>query len=270
MSEPGIFEAWARDLPIGFNGPKNQALWRAMAKVVGDNSLDDAQAMVRESLPQFASAEANGHTANDRGLEKLDAESNESFGARLVAARDVWALAGTPVGLLMQFYWLGLQKPILVQQNGRKHYLTGAPVLAEVSAFVAAMRAKTPTAFPSWYVNESMPVGNPLIPASADGKPAIAANTIPWTTFDAGMDGEGNQWCGRFGLIYLTGITPPPDFTDADVLARAKRTIAAWKPQARRCVGIWVAGSSAVYGMGAKYGTTSKYGGSGSAHYAVE
>lgn len=270
MSASDIFETWAKQLGAGFNGPTNQALWGGMAAVVGDRTLDDAQAMVTESLPLQASAAANGLTANDRGLVKGPSESDADFAARLVAYRYQWSLAGTPVGLLIQLYYSGFQSPVLVQQNGRRHQLTATPDLGELAAFVAAWRAQEPVAFPSWYTAADLAAANPAIPASTDGKPAIPANTVPWWMFDAGMDGAGNQWCSRFGLVYPTSGGTPPDFTDAQTLGQIRRLIAAWKPASRRCAGIWVAGHSVVYGMGRKYGDGGKYGGSGAAFFSVE
>lgn len=263
----GLYEQWAKDLPLGHNGPINQALWGALAKVVGDNSLADAQSMVFESLPGYASAGANGLTANDRGLEKGPAESDDDFAARLLVAADQWALAGTPVGLLMQLWWSGFEEAVLVQQNGIAHTLTGAPVLEELSAFVAALRAQAPIAFPSWYVVEDLPNANPELPASADGKPAVAALTIPWWSFDGGMDAEGNQYCGRFALVFPSSA-PEPGLGTAATLARLRRIVEKWRPTSRKCMGFYVQASGAAWNdLGLEWGGFN-YGGSSTLYSA--
>jgi len=241
----GLYEEWARALPLGHNGPINQALWAALAKVVGDNSLADAQAMVAESLPGYASANANGLTANDRGLEKGPSESDADFAARLLAAADQWRLAGTPVGLLIQLYHAGFSGAVLVQQNGIAHTLTSAPNLDELAAFVAALRARAPIAFPSWYVAADLGNGNPAIPASTDGKAAIPVGTVPWWSFGSDMDAEGNQHCGRFALVFPSGTSP--GLGTAATLARLRRLVDKWRPRARHCVGFYVVSSGTTW-----------------------
>lgn len=233
-----MFDRWARELALGFNGPRNQALYGGMARVIGDRTLDDAQAMVTESLPLVASPTANGLTANDRVLVKGPAESDASFAARLVAYVDQWRLASTPVGLLIQLYYVGFSGAVVVQQNGLAHYLSGAPKLDELAVFVANWQARTPTAFPAWYVQVALPAGNPSIPASADGKAAIPVATVSWWNFDSDMDSEGNQFCGRFALLFPASTSP--GLGTAATLARLRRLVADWKPGARLCVGFYV------------------------------
>lgn len=233
-----MFERWARELALGFNGSKNQALYGSIGAVVGDRTLDDAQSMVRESLPLDASTTALGLLGNDRVLVKGPAETDASYAARLVAYLDQWSLAGTPVGLLLQLYYTGFAGAVLYQQNGLAHAITGAPDLELLAAFVAAWKAKAPIPFPSWYVQTVLPNANPALPVSADGKAAVPALTVPWCSFDAGMDAEGNQFCGRFALFFPSSASP--GLGTAANLARLRGLVEAWRPGRVSCVGFFV------------------------------
>jgi hypothetical protein len=248
-----IHEEWAKALALGFNGPVNQRLYAALGATIGDRTLDDAQAMVVESLPSYASAAANGLTGNDRVLERGPSETDASYAARLVAYVDQWRLAGAPVGLLLQLQYTGFSGAILVQQNGLAHYLSGTIDLADLATFVANWKAQTPSAFPSWYVRATLPNGNPALPASADGKAAIPALTIPWWAFDAGMDAEGNQFCSRFALVFPS--TSSPGLGTASNLARLRRIVEAWKPGRVLCMGFYVQTSGTTWNqIGALFG----------------
>lgn len=223
-----VYQDWARGLLLGFNGPTNQALWSALAKAVGDNSLDDMQSAALQRLPQYATAEANALTADDRGFEKGPGESAADFAARLVAAPAIWKLAGSPLGMLITLVFEGFGRPIIVQQNGLGFRLTDDPTLPDLSTVVPVF-----TSQPSWFDSFTLGLNNSTIPASTDGKPAIPTGTVPWWTFDSSMDAEGNQYNSRFALLF---VNIDPGFDNPVTLSRFWRVVNAWKPAKARCV----------------------------------
>jgi hypothetical protein len=225
----GIYETWGRSLRFSFSGLGFKAIFGAFGKVLGDRSLDDAKAAIMERLPGFASAPANSLTSNDRQLVQGPSETDANFAARLIAARDQWRLGSAPLGLLVQLHFAGFDGGVLLQQNGLGWTLTGAPVLADLVDL---------SALPSWCSRVELHT-NPWIPPSTDGKPALAAGTHPWGVFDGGMDGNGNQWCSRFFVLFPS-TAPDPVLGTAANLARIQRVIKAWRPSKASIPGIAV------------------------------
>ena len=171
-------------------------------------------------------------------------------------AQGLWKYAGTPLGMCVGFYMAGLGTPLVVQQNGLVFQLGSGINLADL------VGATSP---PSWVLITTLSNGNPALPASTDGRPAVAALTVPWWMFDAGMDAAGNQYCSRFAIVYPPGTTQP-NYGLANLLNRAQSVIARWKPAHARCMGIWEATSgvmwgtpATVWGVGTWGGTSSYY-----------
>jgi len=247
----GVHETWVRGLRLAHNGPKNQALWGALAKVAGDNRRADMYAGVLESLPSFASTGALGLLGNDRLIDRGPSESDAAYAARLVAAPLLWRLAGTPLGLLLALSGAGFSGMVVAQQNGLTWSLNATPVLADLANLVA---------LPSWVTRTEKANANPPLPASADGKPAIAALTIPWWTLDNPMDANGNQYCARFAVVFPSTATNP-NLGVAANLTRIQGVISKWRPAKARCVGIWVVTSGKNWGDGHLYGVSTNWGG---------
>lgn len=260
----GPWETWiTRFRASWMKDPNAQALFGAIAEVLGDRTDTESNASLTEEVCETANDPASlAFALSERGIEPVAGMAIEALRELSAAAPALNRFRGRPEGQLAALYYSGLQQPHLVQQNGLRFRITSSPVLADLREAVA---------LPSWITRTVQPAANPLIPASTDGRPSIPANTVPWAMFPGGpMDAAGNQFTSRFLFVYPVGIVAPPDFTDAAVLAKAKRVIAAWKPAKAKCVGIQVAGSGVLYDLGAKYGDGSKYGGSGSAFYTVE
>jgi hypothetical protein len=190
----------------------------------------------------------------ERQLPQGPGESNGDYTERLRLAWDAWKWAGTPVGFLSQLYIQGFSGGFVVVQLGVKWSIVGTPDFADLSGAM--------TELPSWVSRDVLPNSNPPIPLSTDGKPAIAANTIPWWSMPGGpMDGAGDQWNGRFAIVYPDG-QPPSPLTDADNLTRIRTLIRKWKPAKYVCTGIFVTTGGIVYGTDHEYGDGSLYGGS--------
>lgn len=81
------------------------------AQVLGyalDYQLQLLLAAVQSRFPTLAPSDALGYLADERGMIKGPSESNASFALRLRRAWDYWSLAGTPLGLLLQLHYQGV------------------------------------------------------------------------------------------------------------------------------------------------------------------
>ncbi len=244
----GIYETWARKLRLSFAGAGWGRVWGALSKVIGDFGQRDAIAAISERLPDHAqSPESFSFMGADRDIEFGPSEGYPLRRARLVAAVDQHRLDGTPLGLCLALWWAEFYSVYVIQQNGIAHTITGLPNLDDLKLL--------PTV-PSWYSTSDTGL-NPAIPASNDGKPAIAAGTIPWWTIDSGMDAEGNQYNSRFVVLFPVGNSF--DGTDLDQLARIRRVIARWRPAHAKCVSIIDQTSGLIWG----WPLTQNWGGGG-------
>lgn len=233
----GVYEDWIQRVRIKWmRGP----IMRAFAAVLGDATLDWARTARRETMPLLASEPANGITANDRQIIRGPAESAASFAERLARAPLQWQLAGSPLGLLVQLHFAGFEGAVLVTQNGLAFVIEGTPSLDDLET------ARDTYTAPSWFSFYDLG-SNPAIPASTDGKPAIAAGTIPWWTFGDPMDAEGNQYNSRFGLLFPATATDP-DLGDADRLATFRRIVHSWRDGKAKFMGTWVATAGTMWG----------------------
>jgi hypothetical protein len=242
----GVFEEWITHLRLSWMGERARRIWGGFAAVLGDKVYTQAQQANFEHMPELAKDPASlGLLASERGIETFDGEPMATLAARVVRANQLWRAAGTPIPMLLELNaCFPASGPVVVQQNGRYWELTnfGYDLYNDLYSPEPGLLLDQLGAFldggdpPSWLVAGDLGP-NPAIPASADGKPAIAAGTVPWWTFDSGMDAEDNQYNSRFGLLFLAG----PDLSHAEDLARVKRIIARWKPAKSKCMGIWVA-----------------------------
>lgn len=230
------------------------------ASLLVDKATEWAVASLTRGFPETADSMGVGLLASERQLELDPAASNATNAARLLAYVLQWRLAGTPIGLLLQLNFAGFAGAVVVQQNGLAHRLTGTVTIGDLGSFLSSWPVVGTVPAPTWYSRTVLPNGNPAIPASTDGKPAIPAMTVPWWSFDYGMDSAGNQFCSRFALVFPTGTTP--SLGTASNLARLRRIIAAWKPAKATPVAIYVQTSGATWNqLGLLFGSFS-WGGS--------
>lgn len=230
-------DTWVKGWRLAFNGPNGVKQLRAYASILVDRAADWAVASLIRSFPSFADADGLDLLVNDRVLDIDPTATDTARAELLLVAPTIWSYAGTPTGLLVALHIAGFPPGVVVQQNGLAFQITDTVVLED-------LQART---LPGWITRTLLPVGNPAIPASTDGRPPIALLTVPWFTFDGGMDAEGNQFTSRFGLIF-SDPSHSPDLTDASTLALLRRVIKKWRGGKETCVGIWVVTSGHVWG----------------------
>lgn len=252
-------ETWAKRWRLAFNGPRGQKHLGAYASLLVDKARDWGEASIVRAFPSFADSAGLALLASARQIEFDPLASAATKAAVLLIAPTLWRYAGSPTGLLVALHIAGFPGVVLAQQNGLRFQITGTVNYDDLVT----------RALPSWITRTVLANGNPALPASADGRPAVAANTVPWWTFDAGMDAEGNQYTSRFAVLFTAAGAGSADLTVAANLARLRRVIASWRDGKAKCMGIWVAGHTVLYGMGRKYGDGAKYGGGGT-FYAAE
>lgn len=232
------FEDWAKNLRVAWRDIKGRAMLGSLGFVLGDKAKSEGNAALLEQLPLNASDPASiALGLSERQIEAGPALSLSDEQALAGAAPNLNRLRGRPLGLLCALYYAGFPSAIVVQQNGLAFQLTGTPNLNDLAGLVA---------LPGWCSRTVLPLANPPIPASADGKAAIPALTVPWWTFDGGMDANGNQYCSRFAILFTSGTDP---LLLSTAQARIKRIIAAWRPAKAKPVGIWVLTSGHMWGQ---------------------
>lgn len=247
-----VGQAWATKLRLAFNGSNGSKILKSFAALLIDKAIDwgSAGLSARFAIQDDgtpAETAALALQASERQLQ-LDPAATAAFSANCIQnAQVLWHYAGTPIGMCLGFYIANLGRPLVVQQNGLSTQINAGTV-----NFADLVGAIAP---PSWISITTLANANPALPASTDGRPAVAALTVPWWTFDAGMDGAGNQYCSRFGIVYPPFSTLP-DYTVANTLNRARAVIAGWKPAHAKCMGIWESVSGRMWGTpGAIWGS---------------
>jgi len=231
------YEEWITSQRLPWLGTKGRAIVGAFAAVLGDRALEWAKQAFLEHLPEKATAASNALTASERQIEPGPTEANAALATRLVRAVAQWRLAGAPLGLLLALYYAEFAEAVIVQQNGRGYNLSGTSNLDDIADL---------TTQPAWYIVTTLGL-NPAIPASADGRPAIASGTVPWWTFDVShMDTAGNQFTSRFAILFPVGNTV--DLSVQANLDRIRRVIQRWRPAKATCVTIIDVLSGAVWG----------------------
>lgn len=232
----GYFKTWIEGVPIPYFGPLTSAF-----ASVADRLRDLSLRAIRIHLPSDAigDADAMALLGSERQLERAPSETDTAYAERLIHWIQIYQQASTPLGLLLLLDEMGLGDGVIIQQNGLAWHLNATPNLADLA---------DAGGLPSWCTRTVLPNGNPAIPASTDGKAAIAALTIPWASIGAGpMDADGNQWCGRFIVAWPSGLPGGLTFADPDTLALARRTVKAWRPAAKWCAGFYVSDSGEAW-----------------------
>src|SRR3954471_19344202 len=118
-----LWQSWAQRLRLSVLGRKGRPFYSAIAKLVGDMTLDWGQAANLEHFPEAASATSLGLIGSERQLDQGVNESLNDFALRLMFATQQWRLAGTPIGLLIALHFAGFDNVVIVQQNGRAYQL---------------------------------------------------------------------------------------------------------------------------------------------------
>ncbi len=107
-----------------------QAQWGAAMLATIGGELDDQRelmtAATRARFPGDAPADALPRIGDDRLLERGSGESDLAYAARLIAAWDAWALAGSRRAILLQLKIAGFTGMYLMQRNGRRSSLDGS------------------------------------------------------------------------------------------------------------------------------------------------
>lgn len=229
-------ESWAKRWRLAFNGPFGQKLLGGYASLLVDKARDWAEAAVLRSFPSFADRDGLELLSSGRRIEFDPAASDTLKAGVLLIAPTLWGWAGTPTGVLVALYLAGFPSAILVQQNGLAWRITGTVVLGDLSQ----------KAQPTWVTRTVLASGNPKLPASADGRPAIPALTVPWWNFDSDMDSEGNQYTSRFGILFPS-TAADPGLATASTLARIRRVVASWRDGKAKCMGFYVVTSGVTW-----------------------
>lgn len=236
MSDQGYLETWARGLQIPYFGDFTAGL-----AAVGDQLLGWARRVVYEHMPATASSVSLPLLASERQIIRGGSETDEALAARLSLWIQQHQLDGSPAGLLAAIYlggFGGVGDCVLLQQYGGHFTLNGdGPDLT----LVRASSAQLPWLSAGFYDNS-----NPAIPASTDGKPAIPPFTIPLASLGpTPMDGEGNQYNGRFVLVFLNDAGAQLA-TQAN-LDRLRAIVRLCRPASRPCVGIYAYTEASVW-----------------------
>lgn len=229
--QPSNFVEWWASLPIpwlvsGANG-QNEALSNG---TVMDGQVDLLKQAVKARMPDYAPADALPHIGGDRLLFQGATESNASFIARLKAAWDDWARAGTQLELLAQLYWIGFPGAVIVQQNGLAYSLSGAPTAGV-----------DPTALLTITNLSTLGTALPPYPVYSASNPLGYTKTIPsgsqWWTFDNKTD-----FCSRFAILFPTtgGLIAADGSVAAADVARMGLVVRTWRRASQTCVGVYV------------------------------
>lgn len=130
------FRSWWKNLGIGWfsEGPAGAAEGDSLGLVL-DTEVSKLFQAAMAGFPEKGPADALPYIADDsmliRGIPAL--ETDQSFGTRLRKRWEQWKYASTPLGLLVQLYYMGYTDAVFAQQNGLAYRLTGAPVLTDLS-----------------------------------------------------------------------------------------------------------------------------------------
>jgi hypothetical protein len=165
-----------------------------------DDAIDRAKQAVKARFPLVTPSDGLEPIGSERMLDRGPTESDLSFATRCHRAWELWARAGTPLGLLLALHYGGFPGGVIVQQNGYAHQLTSASLDAPTESVTALGLLATP-----------------LTPVAPSTKTIPAG--LPWWTFDSQTD-----VCSRWALLFPAGTTAfmtwgKAIFTDSDSAA---------------------------------------------------
>lgn len=205
------------------DGKMGRVWWEEIGQLADDVTAREKEA-VKVCLPSAAPADALPYLGSELTLERGPTESEADFRARLAAPWTAHRHAGSGYGILTQLRAIGYTStngdPTIVQQNGLALSLDAA------GALVKTLLGPNPA------IGGNMP---------------LVAGTTEWWTFDSGLDANGDQYNGRFALLFPSlpsGWTTPTDPpVAAPTLAEVntiRRFVNRWREGARRFMGIYV------------------------------
>jgi hypothetical protein len=164
--------------PPWLQGP-NGAAWASALGDLKDSIVTQTVEAVKARFPNESASDALPRIGNERGLPRGVGEPEAQYRARLVAAWEQWAWAGTPYGMLRAFQLAGFPTVLLQTQSGRMQYFDVSSALV-TNVISGAHLGGTPTEqwsdfavlipqpWPSWWG------GSAPVDGSADCKTAQA------------------------------------------------------------------------------------------------
>ncbi len=112
--QPSILPAWLQ-------GPNGLAYAGVLGKLK-DQISDNAKAAATVGMPTAARPDALPVIGFERQLVRGPAESDAQYAERLRTAFDAWALAGTPLGMLLQIEILYPGIPVVIVQQAARAF----------------------------------------------------------------------------------------------------------------------------------------------------
>jgi len=209
----GPFEKWIQQLRLPWLGTNGLRIMGGFATVLGDKSVEWAERGNKEHLPEYASADALPLIGSGRRLKQGPTESDADYATRLTKAHDLWAMAGSHIGLLYAMHVDGFDGAVIVQQNGR------------------ACTLDTPIADDP---------RDSLLVSELGENPNM--DDHPWWKFD-----EDTEFCSRFAVLFPDG-QPSESLATAANLARLRLLVKNWKPGKATCVAFYVLTSGRMWG----------------------
>lgn len=187
-----FYRAWAARLRVPFlAGTKGRAVMGAFATVLGDWTIDGANASLYERLPEYASSTPLGLIASERQLDTGPQDTLSALAIRETYATVISKYYGTPLGLLLGLHFSGFDGAQIVTQNGNIYSLT-QPLPPMISGQQASW---DPTGN---LVTSTASTLTNILTSSVTPSRSIPAGTSWWT-----FDGNTDQ-CNRFAVIYPT------------------------------------------------------------------
>jgi hypothetical protein len=120
------FRAYRQSLcPTTHQRPTAQAFQAALGDVE-DSLIDRAKQAVKARFPLLAPPGALTAIGVERMMPQGASEPTAAYAARLTDAWQSWANAGTPFGMLRQFWSTGYTNVVLAQVRGGKQYTLDA------------------------------------------------------------------------------------------------------------------------------------------------
>lgn len=118
----GEFRRWRMSMmPTTHQRPMAQA-FQGLLGDVQDYYIDRAKQAVKASFPLLAPPDALTAIGIERQMPQGAGEPTAAYAARLQDAWNAWPNAGTPYGMLRQFWSTGYTNVVLAQVRGGKQY----------------------------------------------------------------------------------------------------------------------------------------------------
>jgi hypothetical protein len=241
------YETWMKaKAPTYLQDVYGQA-WMGGIGATMDDYVQQYIAGVLAAFPDYAPADALGALGDEIGIDRGASETDAAYANRLARAMEVWAFAGSPMGLLRALYGAGYSGGEVVQQNGNG-YTLAVTVADGITSYSIVIRT----------------LG--LNPAIGGIRP-LAAGVTPWWTFDAtGLDAANDQFNSRFGVYFASDAGY---FGTIAARNRFRAIVAKWKPGKATFMGWFLRTSGKVWGDGHTYNDGTNWGGASTVYGAA-